>query len=88
MYIHLCIIIFPLSLSHRVRGGLKFALLVVSLFGFFTFDVVYMFSIMNYIAQGELNIYLLWDIRKLIELRRHDDLDGAIKVRVGGAWGH
>jgi len=58
----------------------KFALLVISLFGFFTFDVVYMFSIMNYIAQGELNIYLLWDIRKLIELRKHDDLDGAIKV--------
>ncbi len=35
---------------------------------------------MNYVVQGELNIYLLWDIQKLIELRKHDDFDGAIKV--------
>lgn len=68
------------SLHPRLRGGAKIALLLLSLFGFFTFDVVYMFSIMNYVIQGELNIYLLWDIQKLIELRKHDDFDGAIKV--------
>ena len=69
-----------------LMGGTKVALLVVSLFGFFTFDMVYIFSIMNYMAQGEMNIYLLWDVRRLIETRKYDEIDGAIKVRVARGY--
>lgn len=79
VFVRMCIYTLPGSLT----GGIKIALLVVSLFGFFTFDMVYMFSIMNYMAQGEMNIYLLWDIRRLINIRAHDDIDGAIKVGSG-----
>ena len=42
--------------------------------------MVYMFSIMNYVVQAEMNIYLLWDVRKLIETRKYDHIDGGIKV--------
>ena len=42
--------------------------------------MVYMFSIMNYVAQAEMNIYLLWDVRRLIEIRKYDHIDGGIKV--------
>lgn len=64
----------------RIGGAAKIALVLVSLFGFFTFDLVYIFSIMNYVIQGELNIYLLWDIRKLTEMKSYDHVDGTIKV--------
>ena len=75
-----------LSLLHcRFQGAVKITLLVISLFGFLTFDALYMFSILNYVAQGEMNIYLLWDIRRLIEIRKYDHIDGAIKV--GGCRG-
>ena len=45
--------------------------------------MVYMFSIMNYVAQAEMNIYLLWDVRRLIEIRKYDHIDGGIKVWEG-----
>lgn len=60
-------------------GALKISLLVISLFGFFTFDMVYVFAIMNYVVQGEMNIYLIWDVRRLIAVRKYDHIDGAIK---------
>ena len=72
--------------THRVGGNNKIALVIFSLFGFFTVDMIYMFSIMNYVAQGEMNIYLLWDVRRLIQTKSYKSIDAAIKVRGGVKW--
>ena len=64
----------------RITGALKIVLLIIALIGFLTFDMVYIFAIMNYVVQAEMNIYLLWDMRKLIETKKHENIDSAIKV--------
>ena len=66
--------------SYRLEGVLKIVLVIFSLFGFFTFDSVYLFSVLNYVAQAEMNVYLLRDVRQLLLSKKYDNLDGAVKV--------
>ena len=58
----------------------KIVLVILSLFGFFTFDSVYLFSVLNYVAQAEMNVHLLRDLRQLLLAKKYDDVDGAMKV--------
>ncbi len=64
----------------RIKGGIRLFLVIFSLFGFFTFDLVYLFSVFNYAAQAEMCVYLLWDITRLIRENKYDHVDVAIKV--------
>ena len=64
----------------RIEGVTKIVLVVLSLFGFFTFDSVYLFSVLNYVAQAEMNVHLLRDLRQLLLSKKYDDVDGAMKV--------
>ena len=57
-------------------------MVIFSLFGFFTFDLVYLFSVLNYAAQAEMNVYLIWDIARLIKENKYEHVDAAIKVSV------
>ena len=61
----------------------KIVLVILSLFGFFTFDSVYLFSVLNYVAQAEMNVHLLRDLRQLLLAKKYDDVDGAMKVCCG-----
>ena len=79
----------PPSLSFRDGG--KLVLIIFSLFGFFTFDMVYVTAVMNYAAQSEMLIYLLRSVRGLIEEKGYEGIDAAIKVwsrhpLAGGGW--
>ena len=68
----------PLSL--RIEGVTKIVLVILSLFGFFTFDSVYLFSVLNYVAQAEMNVHLLRDLKQLLLSKKYDNVDGAMKV--------
>ncbi len=65
---------------YRIGGGFRLFLVVFSIFGFFTFDLVYLFSVFNYAAQAEMCVYLLWDIARLIRENKYDHVDATIKV--------
>ena len=54
--------------------------MILSLIGFFTFDMVYVTAVMNYAAQSEMLIYLLRSVRGLVEQKGYEDVEGAIKV--------
>ena len=69
----------PLSPS-SVRDGVKLFLIIISLIGFFTFDMVYVTAVMNYAAQSEMLIYLLRSVRGLLEQKAYTEMDVAIKV--------
>jgi hypothetical protein len=58
----------------------KIVLVILSLFGFFTFDSVYLFSVLNYVAQAEMNVHILRDLKQLLLSKKYDDVDGAMKV--------
>jgi hypothetical protein len=78
----------PYYFAHlRLIHAPKIILLIFALLGFLTFDMVYIFAIMNYVIQAEMNVYLIWDIRKLIEAKKHDSIDGAIKVCSKSSFG-
>ncbi|XP_064402067.1 uncharacterized protein LOC135347884 [Halichondria panicea] len=62
-----------------IKGGIRMFLVIFSLFGFFTFDLVYLFSVLNYAAQAEMNVYLIWDIARLIKENKYEHVDAAIK---------
>lgn len=70
---------FPLS-SFSFRGGGKLILIIFSLIGFFTFDLVYVTAVMNYAAQSEMLIYLLRSVRGLVEQKGYEGIDAAMKV--------
>ncbi|CAI8049368.1 hypothetical protein GBAR_LOCUS27194 [Geodia barretti] len=61
------------------HGG-KLLLIILSLIGFFTFDMVYVAAVMNYAAQSEMLVYLLKSVRGLVEQKQYNDVDEAIKV--------
>lgn len=63
-----------------LQGSAKTVLVVISLLGFISFDVVYVAAVMNYAAQSEMNIKLIYAIISLIKQKRHQELDAAIKV--------
>lgn len=63
-----------------LQGSAKTVLVVISLLGFITFDVVYVAAVMNYAAQSEMNIKLIYAIISLIKQKRHQEVDAAIKV--------
>ena len=47
---------------HRISGGGKNMLVIISLFGFIFFDTVYIMAIANYYVQSELIIYVLYEL--------------------------
>ena len=55
---------------------------MISLLGFISFDVVYVAAVMNYAAQSEMNIKLIYAIASLIKQKHHKEIDDAIKVHV------
>lgn len=63
-------------------------MIILSLIGFFTFDMVYVTAVMNYAAQSEMLIYLLRSVRGLVEQKGYIKMDGAVKVCMWdlGAW--
>ena len=63
-------------------GAAKTALVVISLLGFISFDVVYVAAVMNYAAQSEMNIKLIYAITSLVKQKHHKDIDEAIKVEL------
>ena len=66
--------------KHSFKDGGKLVLIILSLIGFFTFDMVYVTAVMNYAAQSEMLVYLLRSVRGLVEQKGYEDIDGAIKV--------
>ena len=66
--------------SPRFEDGGKLILVIISLIGFFTFDMVYVAAVMNYAAQSEMLVYLLKSVRGLVEQKGYEDVDSAIKV--------
>jgi len=50
------------STVHRISGGGKNMLVIISLFGFIFFDTVYIMAIANYYVQSELIIYVLYEL--------------------------
>ena len=63
-----------------IAGGTKIALVVFSLLGFVFFDLVYLAAVINYAAQSELNIKLIYAIRTLIMQRKYEKIDATIQV--------
>ena len=63
-----------------IAGGTKLALVVFSLLGFVFFDLVYLAAVINYAAQSELNIKLIYAIRTLIMQRNYENIDATIQV--------
>ena len=77
----LVIHLFP-CFNSTLQGSTKTALVVISLLGFISFDVVYVAAVMNYAAQSEMNIRLIYAIASLIRNKHYKDIDSAIKVHV------
>ena len=65
----------------RIQGATKLGLIIFSLIGFIFFDVVYVSAVMNYVAQSEMNIYLMSAIKSLVVNNKyHSNMKAAMKV--------
>ena len=64
----------------RFEDGGKLVLIIFSLIGFFTFDMIYVTAVMNYAAQSEMLVYLLKSVSGLVEQKGYNGVDEAIKV--------
>ena len=69
-----------LNFSSRFSDGGKLVLIILSLLGFFTFDTVYVTAVMNYAAQSEMLVYLIGSVRGLVEQKKYENVEEAIKV--------
>ena len=74
MYMHV------INTCSVIAGGTKIALVVFSLLGFVFFDLVYLAAVINYAAQSELNIKLIYATRTLIMQRKYEKMDATIQV--------
>ena len=70
-----------------IAGGTKITLVVISLLGFVFFDLVYLAAVINYAAQSELNIKLIYAIRTLVMQRNYENIDATIQV-INAIQGH
>ena len=78
--IMLCVIYVPTYFLRLIEGPAKTLLVIISLAGFVTFDVVYVAAVVNYAAQSEMNIKLLYAIQAMVEQKLYPDIDSSIKV--------
>ena len=67
------------NILHRISGGGKCVLVIISLLGFIFFDSVYIMAIVNYCVQSELIIYALYGLSVKI-VQNEVTIDGAIQV--------
>ena len=67
----------------RIQGAINHGLTIFSHIGFIFFDVVYVAAVMNYVAQSEMNIYLLCAIKSFVlDNKYHNNMKEAMKVSV------
>ena len=76
-HVYVCVI----NTYSVIRGSTKIVLVVISLLGFVFFDLVYVAAVVNYAAQSELNIKLIYATKTLIMQRGYQDIDATIQVR-------
>ena len=69
-----------LVLIRRITGSTKHGLIMGSVIGFIFLDLVYAASIINYVIQSELNVYLLKAISRLADNKMYGNLDEVYKV--------
>eukprot|EP00731_Ephydatia_muelleri_P011633 Em0006g527a len=65
--------------TFQITGSTKHGLIMGSVIGFIFLDLVYAASIINYVIQSELNVYLLKAISRLADNKMYGNLDEVYK---------